>query len=195
MKRYFLSSTVFFAVVFAAVALTSAAIAETVGKKRTFGLRGTGEGHIQMRSMLAPVHSKRSKRAVNATVTVILTVKDKSLVGKVCKQSPRVNDALMQTWYKKPIEVSYLYDRGAHKKKGTDVKYRRTKAQKAEDKRLIKRINQALGGHDVTRIVVLKGAVRADKGAISKLPFSSVNGCDELEAIANEGEEAKKKLH
>lgn len=195
MKRYVLISALLFTVVFGAAALTSAAIAESVGKKRTFGLRGEGEGHIQMRSMLAPIRSVRFKRVVNSAITVVLTVKDKSLVGKVCKQSPWINDALMQVWSRKPIEESYLYDAKARNQQGTDVKYQRTKVQKAEDKRLIKRINQALGGDDVSRIVILKGSVSLGKGGISRLPFSSASGCDELESIGNDSEKTKKKEH
>ena len=75
--------------------------ASDLNKKRTFGLRSGGEGHIQMRSLMAPVQkSANSKRTTTIPVTVILTVKNNKNVGKICDQSPRINDSLMSAWYK-----------------------------------------------------------------------------------------------
>lgn len=152
----------------------------SVTRKRSFGLRGKGAGHVQLRSFLAPVRrSAKSRATSNVPVTVILTISKKKNVGKVCNNGPRINDALLQQWYRRPIPKSYLYDRKA--KKGTNMGYKRTPAQKAEDKRLITAVNKALGQKHVTRIMVVKGAIKMGGGAITKLPFSSVNGCDELE--------------
>jgi len=152
-----------------------------VEKKRNYGLRKEGTAHIQLRSMMAPVKkSANSKRTTNSPVTVIMTVSDSKRVGKVCNKSPRINDALMGAWYKKPIVQEYLYVRKDHKGK-TNVNYRRTKAQKAEDRRLLNVINKAIGSSDVTQILVVGGVMHMGGGAVTKLPFSSVNGCDELE--------------
>lgn len=159
---------------------TPAFAASDVNKKRTFGLRSGGEGHIQMRSLMAPVQkSAKSKRTSTVPVTVILTVSNNKNVGRICNQAPRINDSLMSAWHKKPIPPGYLYDRERTKGK-TNVSYRRTKAQKAEDKRLIRIINRAIGSDEVDQILVLKGIMRMGSGAITRLPFSSVNGCDEL---------------
>jgi len=152
-----------------------------VEKKRSYGLRKEGTAHIQLRSMMAPIKkSAKSKRVTTSPVTVIMTVSDSKRVGAVCNNSPRINDALMGAWYKNPILQDYLYVRKDHKGK-TNVNYRRTKAQKAEDKRLLKVINKAIGSSDVTQILIVGGIMRMGGGAVTKLPFSSVNGCDELE--------------
>jgi hypothetical protein len=152
-----------------------------VEKKRTFGLRKEGESHVQLRSMMAPVQkSAKSKRPKDSPVTVIMTVADGKRVGKVCNKAPRINDALVGAWYKKPILKSYLYDRKKHKGK-TNINYKRTKAQKKEDVRLLKIINKAIGRKEITQIMVVNGVIRMGGGAVTKLPFSSKNGCDELE--------------
>ena len=162
--------------------------AKTVERKRTYGLRKEGKGHIQMRSMIAPVkRSAKSRRSQNTSVTVILTVKSNKNVGKVCRKGPRISDALLRAWYKKPMTKDYLYDKDARRK--TKVNYRRTPAQKKEDKRLIGVVNKAIGTKDVTGIMVLKGSMSMGGGTVTKLPFSSVNGCDELQ----EEEKQKKK--
>jgi len=155
--------------------------AAAVEKKRSFGLRKEGTAHIQLRSMMAPIKkSAKSKRTTNSPVTVIMTIGDSSRVGTVCNKSPRINDALMGAWYKQPILQDYLYARKDHKGK-TNVNYRRTAAQKAEDKRLMGVINRAIGSNDVTQILIVGGIMRMGGGTITKLPFSSVNGCDELQ--------------
>ncbi len=157
------------------------AAAAGVKKKRNYGLRKEGEAHIQMRSMMAPVKkTAKSKRTKTSSVTVIMTVSDSKRVGKVCNKAPRINDALMGAWYKTPIVEDYLYARTDHNGK-TNINYRRTKAQKAEDARLIKLINKAIGSNDVIQILVVGGIMKMGGGAVTKLPFSSVNGCDELE--------------
>lgn len=170
------------AFVFAAglFAASVASAGSDVSKKRSFGVRSGGEGHIQMRSMMVPVRkSAKSKKTVTVPVTVILTVSNNKNVGQICNQAPRINDSLISAWHRKPVPVGYLYDRARTKGK-TDVSYRRTKAQKSEDKRLLKIINRAIGSKEIEQILVLKGIMRMGSGAITRLPFSSVNGCDEL---------------
>lgn len=176
--------TVILVVVFAASALD----AKTVERKRTYGLREQGVGHIQMRSVIAPVKLAANSRSVhNTPVTVVLTVRDNSRIGQICNKGPRISDALMQAWYQQPMTADYLYDRDAR----GDIKsdYRRTPAQQAEDQRLIAIVNQALGSNDVSGILVIKGSIGMGGGAVTKLPFSSVNGCDELQ------EDKKKKAN
>jgi len=85
----------------------------------------------------------------------------------------------MSAWYKKPIQPNYLYDRKRFKGK-INVSYRQTKAQKAEDKRLIKIINHAIGSDEIDSILVLRGTMGIGSGVVTRLPFSSKNGCDEL---------------
>jgi len=153
---------------------------EGLSKKRSFGLRGKGVGHVQMRPMMAPVSKKGSKRTSNLAITVVLTVRSKKKVGPVCSYGPRISDALLRAWDRRPLLLSYLFDRSKNKGQ-TNVKYRRNATQKKEDQRLVRYVNKALGSKDVTGIIVLKGALSMGSGAITKLPFSNVNGCDELE--------------
>ncbi len=163
------------------VTASLAVAASDINKKRTFGLRSGGEGHIQMRSLMAPAQRSASgKQVATIPVTVILSVKDNTKVGEICDSAPRINDSLMSAWHQNPIPYGYLYDRESNSGK-TNVGYRRTKEQKAEDKRLIRIINHALGGNEIEQIIVLKGIMSMGSGAITRLPFSSVNGCDELE--------------
>jgi len=165
----------------ATIAVANALQAAELQKKRSFGLRGEGDAHIQMRSMMAPARrSAKSRRATQTAVTVILAVKDNKKVGKICNLAPKINDSLMRAWYKKPIPPGYLYDREKRKGK-TKVNYRRTPAQRAEDNRLIKVINKAIGANEVHSILVIQGTMRGAGGGLARLPFSSVNGCDELE--------------
>jgi len=167
--------------IFIAPFLTFGAEAAGVEKKRSYGLRKEGTAHIQLRSMMAPIKkTAKSKRVATSPVTVIMTVSDSKRVGAVCNNSPRINDALMGVWHKNPILQDYLYVRKDHKGK-TNVNYRRTKAQKAQDKRLLNVINKAIGANDVTQILIVGGIMQMGGGAVTKLPFSSVNGCDELE--------------
>jgi len=157
--------------------------------KRSFGARGTGESHLQMRSMLAPVKRKASSLStVKIPVTPVLTVIEKDKVCHVCKLGPRITDALLQVWYAKLMTLQYLFD----PKKSTERIYKIEKSpyQKAEDARIIKAINQALGDNLVTEVLVLKGARAMGGGAVSKLPFASVLGCAELEQSDAEPKEA-----
>ena len=175
-------------VLMAMVVMAGALDAKTLERKRIFGLREKGKGHIQMRSVIAPVkRSAKSRRIRNTPVTVILTVRDKFKVGKVCGKGPRISDALLRAWYKKPMTTDYLYDRD--QRGATQFDYRRTPMQRKEDKRLIGLVNRALGTNEVIGILVIKGAVSMGGGTVTKLPFSNLNGCDELQ----EAEEKKKK--
>jgi len=164
-----------------AAGLLVASGASAVEKKRSFGLRKEGTSHVQMRSMMAPIKkSTKSKRTHNSPVTVVLTIANSKNVGRVCNKAPRINDALMTAWYERPITQDYLYRRKNHKG-NTNVNYQRSKAQKAEDRRLLGLINKAIGSKEVIQILVIGGVMRMGGGAVTKLPFSSVNGCDELE--------------
>lgn len=148
--------------------------------KRSFGKRGDGESHVQMRAILAPVKRKASSRTTaKIPVTPVLTVVEKDKVGHVCKLGPRITDALLRAWYEKPMTLQYLFDPS----KSTERIYKinKTAYQQAEDARLISSINKSLGEQLVTEVLVLKGARAMGGGAISKLPFASVLGCAELE--------------
>jgi len=174
------------------VVMAGSASSEQLQLKRTFGLRGHGESHLQMRSMFAPVkRNEKSRSTANMPVTPVLTITTKDKVGYVCSLGPRISDALLQAWYAKPMLLSYIYDPD----KSGEKAYRESKSpdEQAEDERLIRAINAALGDELVTEILITKGALQMGGGAISKLPFASVLGCAELEKKAPA--EEKKKAH
>lgn len=155
--------------------------------KRSFGYRGAGESHVQMRSMLVPVLRRPgSLSTVNVPVTPVLTVVDKEKVGFVCKLGPRITDALLQAWNAKPLTLDLMFDPD----KNTEKTYRvsKTPAQQAEDERLLKAINESLNEELVSEILVVRGVRKLGGGAISKLPFASVLGCAELEEAPEEPE-------
>lgn len=181
----FLKSALCAAVIGAVViaAQPATAIAEQLKLKRTFGLRGSGESHVQMRSMLAPVkRSANSRSTSNIPVTPVLTVISKDKVGYVCTLGPRISDALLRAWYEKPMVISYIFDPDKTKEKIYRIS--KTTEQQAEDERLISIINQALGDELITDILVIKGTRQMGGGAMSKLPFASLLGCAELENSA-----------
>lgn len=165
--------------------------AEQLKLKRSFGLRGEGESHVQMRSILAPVkRSAKSRSTVNIPVTPVLTVVAKDKVGYVCTLGPRITDALLRAWYAQPMTLGYIFDPSKTKEKVYRIS--KTPAQEAEDLRLITAINKALREDLITDILVIKGTRQMGGGAISKLPFASVLGCAELEDSAPPVEEEKK---
>jgi len=157
--------------------------------KRSFGKRGTGESHVQMRAILAPVKRKASSLSTaKIPVTPVLTVIEKDKVGHVCKLGPRITDALLQAWYAKPMTLQYLFD--PNKTTERIFKIEKSPYQQAEDARLIKAINRSLGDDLVSEVLVLKGARAMGGGTVSKLPFASVLGCAELEQSVDKPKEA-----
>lgn len=167
-----------------------AAQTEQLQLKRTFGLRGDGESHVQMRAVIAPVRrSANSLSTVKIAVTPVLTVVAKDKVGFVCSLGPRITDALLRAWYEQPLTLEYMYTPGD----STEREYRITKnaAQQAEDARLLAEINKVSKEDLVSEILVLRGARKMGGGAMSKLPFASVLGCAELEQADPEPDEKK----
>ncbi len=158
--------------------------------KRSFGYRGDGESHVQMRSMLVPVQRRPgSFSTVNIPVTPVLTVVQKDKVGHVCKLGPRITDALLRSWHAKPMTLDQMFDPDKVQEKTYRIS--KSDSQKAEDIRLLTAINGALQDELVTEILVVKGIRKVGGGAISKLPFASVLGCAELESADPEPEEKK----
>tara|TARA_R110000787_G_scaffold63679_1_gene143209 strand:- start:4508 stop:5101 length:594 start_codon:yes stop_codon:yes gene_type:complete len=172
------------------VASIAAAQTEKLQLKRTFGLRGSGESHVQMRAIIAPVRrSAKSLSTAKIAVTPVLTVVSKDKVGFVCTLGPRITDALLRAWYEQPLTLDYLFRPG----ESTERAYRISKnaSQQAEDARLLAEINKVLNEELVSEILVLKGARKMGGGAMSKLPFASVLGCAELEQADPEPDEKK----
>ncbi len=148
--------------------------------KRTFGLRGDGVSHVQMRAVMAPVKPRDgSSRMAQIPVTPVLTVVSKEKVGHVCKLGPRITDALLRMWFEKPIVMTNLFDPATTGERVYRIN--KTPEQQTEDRRLIDEINAALRDELISEILVVKGVRQMGGGALSKLPFASVLGCAELE--------------
>lgn len=159
--------------------------------KRTFGYRGTGESHVQMKSMFAPVQRRPgSLSTVNVPVTPVLTVVEKDKVGFVCSLGPRITDALLRAWHEQPMTVDHMFD--PEKSGETDYRESKTPSQMAEDARLIKAINKVLKKDLVNEILIVKGTRKSGGGAMAKLPFASLLGCAELEAAEPAKEKSDK---
>ena len=126
--------------------------------KRSFGLRGDGVGHVQIRSIMAPVkRSATSNRTGKIPVTPILTVTTNEKVGFVCRLGPRVTDALLRAWFEQPLILGQIYDPD---QVGEPV-YRvsKTDEQRAKDARLVKAVNLALQEPLIQDILVVKGVL------------------------------------
>ncbi len=190
MTRQLVMATLLISAAMLSAASIAAAQTEKLQLKRTFGLRGDGESHVQMRAIIAPVRrSAKSLSTARIAVTPVLTVVTKDKVGFVCTLGPRITDALLRAWYEQPLTLDYLFTPG----ESTERAYRISKnaSQQAEDARLLAEINKVLNEELVSEILVLKGARKMGGGAMSKLPFASVLGCAELEQADPEPEENK----
>ncbi len=127
------------------------------------GPREEGPKHVQLTSFMAPVLLPGRKRTVHTAITVILKIDDEKKVGAVCRVTPRIRDAMMQTLYETPIP--------SHDGRTVDLE--------GVDQQLLMAVNHALDQDLVSEVFVMKGAVDMGSGAITLLPFSS-SGCKEL---------------
>jgi hypothetical protein len=153
--------------------------------KRSFGIRGEGVGHVQIRSIMAPVkRSVNSNRTGKIPVTPILTVTTNEKVGFVCRLGPRVTDALLRTWFENPLILGQIYDPDQVGERVYRIS--KTDEQRAKDARLVREVNAALREPLISDILVVKGVLQTGGGTISKLPFQSVNGCTEYERAPDE---------
>lgn len=160
---------------------------DAVSAKTTFGWRRLGPTYVQFRPIMAPIKTTRGK-VRNGPVTVVLALNDNSLAGKVCRNAPRVNHALLTAWYKKPVEWSFLYKAPKEGEGATKIRFDRTPEEKQEEQRLIDAVNGMLDGAPVTHLVAFLGAKPGAKGGLSRLPFSS--RCTELESQEKAAEKA-----
>lgn len=141
------------------------ALAQTESEEPSeqIGPREEGPKHVQLTSFMAPVLLPGRKRAVQTAITVILKIDDEKKVGAVCRITPRIRDAMMQTLYETPIPAL-----NRHQLDLTGV-----------DQQLLMAINHVLDEGLVSQVIILEGAVDMGTGAVMHLPFSS-SGCKEL---------------
>ena len=156
--------------VFVAGIAANSATASDVKLRELFKSRGSGssEAHIQLRSVLAWVRrSDRGSATARVPVTIILTLKSYEDVPRVCKLSPRLNDALVVSWSKNPLTLGYLFR--PEKVSEKIYQFDKTPEQHAVDRRLVQAINAVVDGEPVSDILVMMGA-RTLGGAVLQRP-------------------------
>ena len=125
--------------------------------------------------MMVPVfYKKNGRRAGNAPVTAVFETPDKDNTSFICRNSPRIIDAMLQVFYKNPVQMNA--------KRQIDLI--------GLDKLIAAKSNKVLRKKVISR-VFLFGASRPigdTSGVVSKLPFSSVLGC----RVAKTDEQEKK---
>lgn len=141
-----------------------------IGKKDTLWLRGAGRKHVQLTPMMAPVQKPTGRSMGSTAVTVVLEIPEADSVAKVCRVSPRVQDAINAAFYRHPI----VFDK------------RELKLEEAGT-RLVNPVNRALKKKYVSNVFVFQGAHSMGAGSLSKLPFASVLGCRELKVDGDKG--------
>ena len=155
------------------LAVTGAAAASEVKpKKPNIEDLITLPSHVQLLPMNAPIDYP----SPNSTpITIYLKVANPEQVGAVCKNAPRIADAIMQELFAKPIPV----------------KDRRVVLDGLPE-RLLKPVNKALGKRMVSQIEILFGAQSMGSGVVSNLPFGSAGGCTGVKDMLDRVEKAKK---
>lgn len=155
------------------LAVTGAtAASEDASKKPSLEEMFTLPSHVQ----LLPINAPIDYPSPNSTpITIYLKVSNPEQVGAVCKNAPRIADAIMQELFAKPIPV----------------KDRRVVLDGLPE-RLLKPVNKSLGKRMVSQIEILFGAQSMGSGAISKLPFGSAGGCTGVKDMLDRVEKAKK---
>lgn len=113
--------------------------------------------HIQLMPMMVPVRA-RSQRS--APLTVYLEVREKTYVGLICNQVPRLRDAMLQVLSRRPIPVQ-----------------KRRMVLGDLPARLLGPMNSALGRPMIRTLYLVPGVVRMGGGSLAKLPFARINGC------------------
>lgn len=168
--------------------------ASEINQRELFKSRipGQNEAYIQLRSVMAWVRrSPHNLATARVPVTIILTLKSYKDVPRVCKLSPRLNDALVVSWSQHPLTLGYLFrpERVSEKLFRID----KTPEQNAVDSRLVTAINDVVEGQPVSEILVIMGARSLGGGVMSRLPFSSVLGCVEVVKEIDEAAAAAEK--
>ncbi|MGB0670447.1 MAG: hypothetical protein ACPGNT_03025 [Rhodospirillales bacterium] len=102
-------------------------------------------------------------------VTIFIKPFHKEDVGRVCRHSPRIRDAILGTLYAEPLKAE-----------GREL-------LPGGGKRLIGPVNEALGAKIVEDIYVAQGALNMASGSISKLPFTSASGCTSIKEMEYNG--------
>jgi flagellar basal body-associated protein FliL len=125
--------------------------------------------HVHMIPMMVPVGNTA------APMTFIFEPVKKKQVEDICERMPRIRDALLRTFSRKPIPVK-----------------NRKIILKGVDKRILKPINKAVGERFVKKVHLFRGVVRLGQGKIKRNHFAVIEGCENILRSEREREQAKK---
>lgn len=118
--------------------------------------------YVQLSSMMAPVVDRGDGRNLgSAVVTAVFETGPSNDVTFICRNSPRLLDAMVQAFYDKPI----------------DIDPQRRLDFGNLDTTIKDRANKTLGRDVVSRVYLFSGAKPSDGNLLDKLPFTSVLGC------------------
>lgn len=148
------------------------------GKKMSLRERFALPSHIQMRPMMVPiVHPYQSVTAI----TMFLEADVRKEVGAICRQVPRIRDAVLSVLSRKPIPTR----RGRLVLTGVADQ-------------ILDPINRSLVVAKIRSIHIEAGLIRlsGSGSGISRLPFATINGCKgikeiELELLKEQQKKAK----
>ncbi|MCK4939986.1 MAG: hypothetical protein KAR80_06780 [Rhodospirillaceae bacterium] len=118
------------------------------------------DSHIQLQFVMVPAKNSRGLTESRA-ITSIYTVKYAEDVPTFCQKAPRVRETLIAFFNKYPLTI------------GPD---RRLQLEGVGAK-LVPHINRSMGKVMVTEAILLEGSKRLAKGAMSRLPFATTQGC------------------
>jgi len=135
--------------------------------------------HIQLVPMMAPVEGRRS-----APITLYLAASNKKFVVNICNYAPRIRDVILKELSRRPVRV-----------KGRRLVLTRLPNQLLSP---VNRVigNKIIGKRQVKKVFVFAGNLKLGDGAVLKLPFARIDGCQNIlrsDLEREKAEAAKKK--
>lgn len=125
--------------------------------------------HVQMAPMMLPAGHTR------VPITLFLEAVKPEKSEDICKQMPRVRDAVLLAVSRQPIPVN-----------------NQRLVLDGLDKRLLNPVNGAIGQSLVKKIFVAKGAVQVGAAKIKHRPFAVIDGCANVLRSEREREQARR---
>lgn len=114
-----------------------------------------------MAPLVLPDNERRS-----GAVTVVLMLTDREHASDVCRMMPRINHALLQAWFHKPLEWALLLPPpGTDNSTAGRARFDRGPQQAAVEKQLVGAVNEAIGKNHVFQVLVFQGAKAGARGS------------------------------
>lgn len=128
-----------------------------------------GNSHVQLKHIMVPVMKKKGGFMTTIRpMTPVMTVPKADDVAFVCQRAPRAAEAILYYFQKNPAPV--LSNRRVD-----------TKTLDKDFAKIAAFVNRALGRNVVSEVFVVEGGgPNMAKGAASRLPFASIQGCSRV---------------